>query len=271
MIMKKTLAMLLALAMGAAMLTACGSSDGSSDTKDTSSAVAADDSSAADTDTSEDDASKEDDTSAGGDSSETEAPKFECNIENEEALETDERMFEELVSAVAESGEFTVNADIKADGMELVMYVTTNGTSTFIDMQLMGTALTVMSNDDGEYILDTEGKKYYFDDTGSMNMSSAGEELIAGMTTLDGLTYRETCSATVNGDECIIEKYINGETSIEVSYIFDADGKLVLVGNGDMYMPFEFTASVDASKFSIDGYTEMTDEEFVEWFTNMGA
>lgn len=263
--MKKTLAMLLALAVSAAMLSACGSDDSFSATKDKSSVIAADDSSST-ADTSEDDSSAGDD-----DSSEGEVPKFECTIENEAALETDERMFEALVGTVAESGEFTVNTNIQADGMSLVMYVTTDGTSTFIDMNLMGMSLTVMSNNDGEYMLDTEGKKYYLAPEGSMSMSSAGEELIAGMTTLDGVTYRETCSATVNGEECVIEKYINNETEIEVSYIFDADGKLAIVGNGDLYMPFEFTASADASKFSLDGYTAMTDEEFVEWYTNFGA
>ena len=266
--MKKILAMALALAMSCSMLVACGEEDSSSKEKDTNtSSVAAEDNSKTDDDASSEggDESSKDDTSSADDSSNAPELSGDIKLENETPVETDERKFETLVNTVAESGEFTVNCDIEQDGMELVMYITTDGKSTYIDMNLLGMAITVLSNSDGDYLLDTANKKYYFDNTGSMGMESVGEEMVDSMTSLDDLTYSSTSTATIDGKEYTVEKYLNNDTQIEVSYIFNANGDLVLVGNDEMYMPFEFKASVDSSKLTVDGYTAMTDEEFVAW------
>lgn len=276
--MKKLLAMLLALAMGCTMLAACGDSDSSSKEKDNTSSVTesvedskeddASEGAAAGDDESKDDESKDDESK---DDSSQPALSGDIILEDVEEIETDERLFETLIAEIAK-GEFTINANIEQAGMSVEMYLTTDGKNTYIDMNVMGMAVTALSNADGDYLLDTANKKYYLDPTGSMGMSSAGEEMADSMTSLDGLTYASTATATINGGKYTVEKYLNNATSIEVSYIFNENGDLVLVGNDDMYMPFEIKASVDTSKLSVDGYTAMTDEEFVAWSaTFMGA
>lgn len=292
--MKKTLALLLALAMSCTMFAACAEEDDSSKKEKDSSSVAesvADDSSedessedessedeSSEDESSEDESSKDEsseDESSDPDSGDKPAPSGaeftgDITIENETAVETSDRLFEALAADIASSQTCTMSADIAQDGIELVIYMTMEGNNIYVDMDFLGIAMTVLSTDEASYIIDTDTKKYYTDSTGSMSDQLGAEDLLSEFTALDDMTYISTSSVTIDGASYTMETYEN-EYGTEVKYIFDASGDVVAINNdGSEFIPFLLSRKADTSKFSVSGYTQMTDEEFLAWLENSG-
>lgn len=292
--MKKTLALLLALAMSCSMLTAC-SEDDSSSKADNSSSVAdssAADSSAADssaTDSSATDSSEpETPDSSEVDSSEPDSSEPETPDSSEpdisepdqpdqpdkptgegivfgDEVETDERLFEALVAEL-EKGAMTMEMDVEQDGLAIYMYVTSDGKNSYAEMDMFGMAITMLYADGKTYYLDTANKKYYHDTT-------ATEDTTDSLISTDDITgtnqeYISTGTVTIDGVEYVAECYdIDGATGY---FVFDDDALIGAVDidpvtNEAQFTPVYLAAEVDSSKLSLPSdYTAMTAQEFAE-------
>lgn len=290
--MKKTLALLLALAMSCSMLTAC-SEDDSSSKADNSSSVA--DSSAADssaTDSSATDSSEPETPdssevdSSEPDSSEPETPDSSEPDSSEpdepdqpdqpdkptgegivfgDEVETDERLFEALVAEL-EKGTMTMEMDVEQDGLAIYMYVTSDGKNSYAEMDMFGMAITMLYADGKTYYLDTANKKYYHDTT-------ATEDTTDSLISTDDITgseqtYISTGTVTIDGVEYVAECYdIDGATGY---FVFDDDALIGAVDIDPVTNEAQFTAvylaaEVDSSKLSLPSdYTAMTAQEFAE-------
>lgn len=289
--MKKTLALLLALAMSCSMLTAC-SEDDSSSKADNSSSVAdssAADSSAADSsatdsseaetpdssevDSSEPDSSEPDSSepdSSEPDSSEPDKPDQPDKPTGEgivfgDEVETDERLFEALVAEL-EKGTMTMEMDVEQDGLAVYMYVTSDGKNSYAEMDMFGMAITMLYADGKTYYLDTANKKYYHDTTATENTTDS-------LISTDDITgtnqeYISTGTVTIDGVEYVAECYdIDGATGY---FVFDDDAligavKIDPVTNEAKFTAVYLAAEVDSSKLSLPSdYTAMTAQEFAE-------
>lgn len=287
--MKKTLALLLALAMSCSMLTAC-SEDDSSSKADNSSSVAdssvtdssATDSSEAETpDSSEVDSSEPDSSepdSSEPDSSEPETPDSSEPDQPDQPdkptgegivfgdeVETDERLFEALVAEL-EKGTMTMEMDVEQDGLAIYMYVTSDGKNSYAEMDMFGMAITMLYADGKTYYLDTASKKYYHDTT-------ATEDTTDSLISTDDITgtnqeYISTGTVTIDGVEYVAECYdIDGATGY---FVFDGDALIGAVDIDPVTNEAQFTAvylaaEVDSSKLSLPSdYTAMTAQEFAE-------
>lgn len=284
--MKKTLALLLALAMSCSMLTAC-SEDDSSSKADNSSSVAdssvtdssATDSSEAETpDSSEVDSSEPDSSepdSSEPDSSEPETPDSSEPDQPDkptgegivfgDEVETDERLFEALVAEL-EKGTMTMEMDVEQDGLAIYMYVTSDGKNSYAEMDMFGMAITMLYADGKTYYLDTASKKYYHDTT-------ATEDTTDSLISTDDITgtnqeYISTGTVTIDGVEYVAECYdIDGATGY---FVFDGDALIGAVDIDPVTNEAQFTAvylaaEVDSSKLSLPSdYTAMTAQEFAE-------
>jgi len=282
--MKKTLALLLALAMSCSMLTAC-SEDDSSSKADNSSSVA--DSSAADSseadsseaetpDSSEVDSSEPDSSepetpdSSEPDSSEPDKPDQPDKPTGEgivfgDEVETDERLFEALVAEL-EKGTMTMEMDVEQDGLAVYMYVTSDGKNSYAEMDMFGMAITMLYADGKTYYLDTANKKYYHDTTTTENTTDS-------LISTDDITgtnqeYISTGTVTIDGVEYVAECYdIDGATGY---FVFDDDALIGAVDIDPVTNEAKFTAvylaaEVDSSKLSLPSdYTAMTAQEFAE-------
>lgn len=252
--MKKTLVLLFALAMSGSVLASCSWNDSSSSVQNNDTSLVTSDSS---TDPGPDggDADPADDDSSSGD----ESSSYVITLENETPKETDERLYEGLMGRIAATGVYTINANI--DSFDI--YITADGESTFIDFL----GIAILSNADGDYMIDTEGKRYYLDTSGAASEANTiNEEMLGIFTGTESLTYNSTSTATIIGKEYTVEKYTNSETGEVFEYIFDAGGDLAFVGDGETFISLDFIDRADASKLSLDGYTEMTQEEYLEWY-----
>lgn len=289
--MKKTLALLLALAMSCSMLTAC-SEDDSSSKADNSSSVAdssaadssATDSSATDSsepetpdssevDSSEPDSSEPDSSepdSSEPDSSEPDKPDQPDKPIGEgivfgDEVETDERLFEALVAEL-EKGAMTMEMDVEQDGLAIYMYVTSDGKNSYAEMDMFGMAITMLYADGKTYYLDTANKKYYHDTT-------ATEDTTDSLISTDDITgseqtYISTGTVTIDGVEYVAECYdIDGATGY---FVFDDDALIGAVDidpvtNEAQFTPVYLAAGADTSKLSLPSdYTAMTAQEFAE-------
>lgn len=294
--MKKTLALLLALAMSCSMLTAC-SEDDSSSKADNSSSVAdssAADSSAADSsdadtsepetpdssevdstepDSSEVDSSEPDSSevdSSEPDSSEPDLPDHPDTPAGEgivfgDEIETSDRLFEALVAEL-EKGTMTMEMDVEQDGLAIYMYVTSDGKNSYAEMDMFGMAITMLYADGNTYYLDAASKKYYHDTT-------ATEDTTDSLISTDDITgtnqeYISTGTVTIDGVEYIAECYdIDGATGY---FVFDDDALIGAVDidpvtNEAKFTPVYLAAEVDSSKLSLPSdYTAMTAQEFAE-------
>lgn len=274
--MKKIIALLAALAMSCTMLASCGSEDSSSKKdKDVSSAVssAADSSSEADASSEEDssseaDASSEDDTSSEKDTPDVEELTSEklaadVTIENITEKQTDDRLFEDLVNKISETKACTMDYEISQEGMSLTAFVTMDGVNSYVDMDMMGIAVTAYINSEGSYIIDKASKKYYNEGPTAGQEAEVGEQLVDQMGALDGMEYISSSDCTIDGTAYTMETWKNTQqNNVEISYVFNADGDIVLLVQGGVQMPFLFSSKVDTSKFTLDGMTEMTEDEY---------
>ncbi len=261
--MKKLIAILAALTLGCTMLAACGEEDSSSKA-DSSSNVSAADSSEAD--------SSDVDSSSKADSSDVDSSS-EADSSDVDSSEPDqpsgEGRLNALMDEIDSSGSFTIDMTVEQEGMTMSVYVTTDGSSTYMDMDMMGMKISALDKDGVSYILDNAGKRYYKDETGETTASTEGmvDELVGAEFTLTG-----TSKVTIEGVEYDCESYksvnVDGEENT-VDYVFNADGKVAFIGQQEEYMPVTLLAGADTSKLSIDGYTEMTDEEYMAWYSEL--
>lgn len=299
--MKKTLALLLALAMSCTMLASCdedsSSKDSSSkadssvtdssvvdseapaDSSDVDSSEAPADSSEPDSsvvDSSEPDSSVVDSSepdSSEPDSSEPETPDEPDQPTGEgivfgDEITTDDRLFETLVAEMAK-GSMTMEMEMEQDGMSIYICMVTDGKSTYTDMNMMGIAITALSTPDGAYYLDTAGKRYYKDPTNQE--ISTGTEDIADQFLGEDQKYVKTLNVTIDGEEYVAENYtIDGD---EGYFAFNADGDLVAViakmdgATEFTAVPMLLSAKADAEKLTLPAdYTAMTDQEFTEFY-----
>lgn len=252
-IMKKILAMLMALTVGCTMLAACGEEDSSSKKDKDPSSVSesvADDSSEAD-------------ESKGDDSSEADASSADDASSNEEgsgAGSIDDTQFAKLVAQINETGNCTLS--FSYEGL-MAMYITTDGESTYADMTVFGIRGVALVTPDAAYSLDVDGKRYFKNDPA--DAEDDGSEYIDEFTGLDGYTYVSTTTKSIEGKDYTVETF-KDEDDAEMSIAFDADGNVCYMVEGDEYVPFVFTAEADASKLKLDeSYTEMTEAEYQEW------
>lgn len=281
--MKKTLALLLALAMSATMLTACSEDDSSKD-KDSSSKAdtssVADDSSVEDSsvedssveDSSVEDSSVEDSSvedSSTDDSSNPDAPSAE-GVEFGETVTTDDRLFESLVSEMA-AGSMTMEMDIEEDGIALYMYTTTDGTATYVDMNMMGMNITMLSTGTKTYYLDTKNSKYYEDPTNS-GAQGVIDDPVSDLMGED-MTYISTGKVTIDGKEYVAECYdVDGSQGY---FVFNGADLAAVIAPDDLtgetvVTPVTLSAKADASKLSLpSSYTAMTDEEFANMYAGL--
>lgn len=296
--MKKTLALLLALAMSCTMLAACDEDSSSKDSSSKADSSVSDssvvdseapadssepDSSVADSsepeasepdssvvDSSEPDSSVVDSSepdSSVVDSSEPDQPTGEGVVFGDE-ITTDDRLFEALVAEMAK-GSMTMEMDIEQDGMAIYVCMVTDGKSTYTDMNMMGIAITALSTPDGAYYLDTAGKRYYKDPTNQD--ISTGTEDIADQFLGEDQKYVKTLNVTIDGVEYVAENYtVDGEPGY---FAFNDDGDLVAViakmdgATEFTAVPMLLSAKADASKLTIPAdYTAMTDQEFMDFY-----
>ncbi len=296
--MKKTLALLLALAMSATMLTACSEDDSSKDKKNSGSKADAssvvDDSSADDSsveDSSVDDSSVEDssvedssvedssvDDSSIVDSSAADSSKPDVGnttfptidgIEFGSTYDTAERRYSTLVNNLA-AGNFTMDMTHTEDGMTVSIYVTANKNSYYLDMN-MGISITMLTTGNKSYYLDNEGKKYY--EVPKSEDDDLYDELIEDFIDED-VRYVSTCKATVDGKDYVTERYLDDDGE-DVYFMFDGDNIAGVIAYEDnigayMYLSAFVSAKTDSSKLSLpSSYTAMTDEEFGNMYAGL--
>lgn len=280
--MKKTLALLLALAMSCSMLVACSEDDDSSK-KETGSSVAdssvvdssdvdSSDVDSSDVDSSDGDSSNGDSSdgdSSNGDSSNGDSPITEGKTELGDEIETEERLFETLVAELSK-GTMTMEMDVEQEGLAIYVYMTTDGTNTYADVNMLGMGVTTLQTADGSYYLDTEGKRYYLDTTATDvtdDYGSIADDLIG-----EDQKYVKTLNVTIDGTDYVAECYeIDGS---EGYFVFDANGDItaVIASNAGetMTMPVTLSAKADTSKLSLpEDYTAMTDDEFTAFYGDL--
>lgn len=311
--MKKTLALLLALAMSCTMLTACSEKDDkdSSSKADSSSVVdssnvdpgtessepdssepdsSVPDSSEPDSsepdssepdssepDSSEPDSSEPDSSepdSSEPTSSEPNGPVSSNGIVFGDTIETSDRLFETLASEL-EKGACTMEMDVEEDGMAVYMYMTTDGKTTYVSMDFMGMAITMLTDDTTSYYLDEANKKYY---SVPADPSNPTDELVdTDALTGENQEYISTGTVTVDGTEYTAEKYtIDGD---EGYFVFNDAGDLCGIITVDpvseetLFTPVVLKASAETDKLSLSSdYTAMTDEEFAAFMgVDMGS
>ena len=299
--MKKTLALLLALAMSCTMLASCDEDSSSKDSSSKADSSVTDssvvdseapadssdvDSSEAPADSSEPEASEPDSSepetsepdssepdSSEPDSSEPETPDEPDQPTGEgivfgDEITTDDRLFETLVAEMAK-GSMTMEMDMEQDGMSIYVYMTTDGKSTYTDMNMMGIAITALSTPDGAYYLDTAGKRYYKDPTNQD--ISTGTEDMADQFLGEDQKYVKTLNVTIDGEEYVAENYtIDGDAGY---FVFDDAGDLVAViapvaaDENLQVVPVLLSAKADADKLTLPAdYTAMTDQEFMDFY-----
>lgn len=253
--MKKLLALLLALAMSCSVLASCSNSGSSTGVQNNETSQLQPDGSLLPGDSEADPSGDGSEDPSGDDGS----SYISITLENETPKETDERLYEGLMSRIAETGVYTVNVNTEAFNV----YITTDGENTYVDFL----GIAVLSNASGDHMIDKEGKRYYLDASGESGEANILDRQMLGIfTATEGMTYSSTSTATIIGKEYTVEKYINSETGETFSYVFDAGGDLAFVGGGENFIPLDFIDRADTSKFSLDGYTEMTQEEYLDWF-----
>ncbi len=276
--MKKILALLAAMALSCSMLVSCGDEDSSSKGDDSSTASVADTSSAADDTSSEADASSEEDSSE-ADSSEddtsSEADKpasggslaeklpVTAKIENITEKETDERLFEKLVNDITTNKTCTMDYELSEDGMSMMAIITMDADNVYMDMDLGIMKITALINPDGSYYIDKEAKKYYKEAGEDASTEELGMSLVEEMTGLEGMEYVSTADCEVDGKAYVLETWKNTEDmGTEMQYVFDGDDIVLIINADGGQMPFLLSAKADTSLFTLDGMTEMTEEEY---------
>ena len=294
--MKKTLALLLALAMSCTMLASCDEDSSSKDSSSKADSSVTDSSvvdseapaESSDADSSETPAdASETESSVGAstetdlaepdssepDSSEPETPDEPDQPTGEgvvfgDEITTDDRLFETLVAEMAK-GSMTMEMEMEEEGLSIYVYMSTDGKSTYSSMNMMGIAITALSTPDGAYYLDTEGKRYYKDPTNQE--ISTGTEDIADQFLGEDQKYIKTLNVTIDGEEYVAENYtIDGDAGY---FVFNDDGDLVAViapvaaDENLQVVPMLLSAKADAEKLTLPAdYTAMTDQEFQEFY-----
>lgn len=276
--MKKILALLAAMALSCTMLASCGDEDSSSNGGVDSTSSVADTSSAAD-DTSadassEEDSSKEDTSSEDDTSSEADKPanngsvagklSADAKIENITEKQTDEKLFEKLVDEITTNKTCTMDYELSQEGMNMIAVISMDADNVYMDMDLGIMKITALINPDGSYYIDKEAKKYYKEAGEDASTEELGMSLVDEMSSLEGMEYVSSADCEIDGKAYVLETWKNTEQNVEMQYVFDGDD-VVLVKQGDVQMPFLLSAKADESLFTLDGLTEMTDEEFAAY------
>lgn len=282
--MKKILALLAAMALSCTMLVSCGDEDSSSKSDNSSTSSVADTSSAAD-DTSADASSEEDsskdDTSSEADSSEedssSEADKPANNggsvagklsatakIENITEKETEDQLFKKLVDDITSTKTCTMDYELSQDGMSMKAIISMDKDNVYMDMDMLGMKITALITPDGSYYIDKDANKYYKEAGEDTSTEELGMSLVDEMSSLEGMEYVSSADCEIDGKAYVLETWKNTEQNVEMQYVFDGDD-VVLVKQGDVQMPFLLSAKADSSLFTIDGMTEMTEEEYAAY------
>ncbi len=277
--MKKILALLAAMALSCTMLASCGDEDSSSNGGVDSTSSVADTSSAAD-DTSadassEEDSSKEDTSSEDDTSSEADKPanngsvaaklSADVTIENITEKQTDEKLFENLVNEITTNKTCTMDYELSQEGMNMIAVISMDADNVYMDMDILGMKMTAFINPDGSYYIDKETKKYYKAPAGEeADTEELGLSLVDQMSSLEGMEYVSSADCEIDGKAYVLETWKNTELGTQMQYVFDGED-VVLVKQEDVQMPFLLSAKADESLFTLDGLTEMTDEEFAAY------
>lgn len=269
--MKKILALLAAMALSCTMLASCGDEDSSTKDTDSSTASVADTTSAADDTSSEADASSEDDTSSKADEPANNggsvAAKLsaDAKIENITEKQTEDKLFEKLVNEITTNKTCTMDYELSQEGMNMIAVISMDADNVYMDMDVLGMKMTAFISPDGSYYIDKETKKYYKAPAGEeADTEELGLSLVDEMSSLEGMEYVSTADCEIDGKAYVLETWKNTELGTEMQYVFDGED-VVLVKQEDVQMPFLLSAKADESLFTLDGLTEMTDEEFAAY------
>lgn len=261
--MKKILAILAAMALSCTMLASCGDEDSSSKSDDSSTASVADTSSEADA-SSEEDTSSEADKPASG-SSVAAKLSADAKIENITEKQTEDKLFEKLVNEITTNKTCTMDYELSQEGMNMIAVISMDAENVYMDMDVLGIKMTAFINPDGSYYIDKDAKKYYKAPAGEeADTEELGLSLVDEMSSLEGMEYVSSADCEIDGKAYVLETWKNTELGTQMQYVFDGED-VVLVKQDDVQMPFLLSAKADESLFTLDGLTEMTDEEFAAY------
>lgn len=180
-------------------------------------------------------------------------------------LVTEERKFEKLIDEKEKNGTCTVSVAVETGGRTIDGYITTDGESTYTLVTADGITVGALITPEADYLINIENNKYYKSESGATGISVDEATLTGNVITMDGLTYVKTTTETIEGSEYVVEHYMHQDGSLR-QFAFDGDDNIAFLGNGLEYMALFYSAKADTSKLSIEGYTEMTDKEFVDWY-----
>lgn len=273
--MKKLLALTLSVLMACTMLTACGEKDDEKDGKDekTTTTTAADDKK----DDEPADDKPADDKPA--DDKPAEKVDIEVSLSTDpdaplgetvgEEVELSEDIFANL-KALEGAKEYTmdVNATMSSEGMtmEMPMYVTTDGTNTYVNTSVFGMSVESLSLDGVNYVIVDDEKAYCKMEDGSSTVDASAEDVTQ---MLDGALAAE--KVTLEGEEFIRVKYENEDAEGSYGFGYFKDGNVYFMAmvseeSGNMLMvvnELSTKANADLLKLPAD-YKEITEEEYSE-------
>lgn len=250
--MKKFLAMALSVVLACSMFTACGDKEDSSE-KDSSSVT-----------TTTADSSSTDDSSVAD--ANTDAPLGETVGDT---VEVTDDMFAGIAAFATAEG-YTIDVEVSIESeeisMDMPMVVSTDGTNTYMDMSVMGITMECLILEGTTYVLDSDNKVYYVDETGDVASSiDTGIDIDEFVGMKDNV--KGACKVTLDGKEYI---RLAVEEEGTTSYVYLLDGNFVYIASdgesGASKMTFnrlEASADADLLKLPAD-YTEITLDEYYE-------
>lgn len=263
--MKKLLAICLALVMTCSVMTACNEKDAESQNSNNSSVS---DSSSTNNDSSKDNSSKDDDSTT---------PDVEVSLSGNaetplgetvgDEIEVDTSAFDDIANLnTAEAFTFDVFLSLNADGvsMEMPMVISTDGNSTYTNVNMLGINAVSLMTDGKTYYIDDTNKVYYVEDgieegatdgiLDSMDMSSftdiSDSIKSANKVTIDGAEFERYLATAEEGDVCI----------------YVANGKLVYFADETTLLTInEISDKPRTDLFEIPSdYKEVSEEEYSE-------
>lgn len=166
---------------------------------------------------------------------------------------------EELMDEISASEEFTINMDYSNDDITGNVYITTDGKSSYMEMDVYGFKINELTTDTGIYIIDNDNMRYYKIDDEVLDIGDIVSELVD----MD-LVYMGTDKAELSGVSYFRENFDNG-----ACYYYDAESfDLKYITMDNVTIPIkEFSSKANNDKLKVPSeYREMTEEELQSWY-----
>ncbi len=168
---------------------------------------------------------------------------------------------DDVIAKVAKTGKFTLKMTVKAaSGEDTPVTCAYSGNKFVYELTMKGSQLRVIMDNNDVYVIIPALKGYFKTTTDEVGIESM-DGIMSGIASSEE-TYVSSTKVTVSGSEYTCEEYKKDDGST-IKYYFDKNNnwKRVENINGDEVTIMEiqsFTATVDDSIFSTNGYNDMT-------------